>query len=51
MCDDENVIIVDKYEVDLEKQEITHKGRKETNDLKKWFDEEIGYKILDKHHM
>lgn len=49
MCDNE-VINVDKFEIDLQRKKIMYKGKKETKDLRKWFDEEIGYDVLDKHH-
>lgn len=38
-------IVIDKYVI--ENGKVKHKNRKKTNDLKKWFDEEIGYDALD----
>ena len=42
--DDENIVI-DKYVLD--KGKLKHESRTETKNLRKWFDDEIGYDVLD----
>lgn len=45
----EREIVIDEYGFD-EKGKLKHKKRRKTSDLKGWFDEEIGFDVLDKHY-